>query len=224
MLPAKKRGLTTQNTAPSVSSGAACAFVAMVTRTCALSGDSRRLFTVPNSISLNLSGDLPACRPSALSNETSIVGPSFDSVSQTSQRGDRDRQQGNQPDRREPVRSTGDRLRRSRRCVGDVHHAPLWSDPIGSALAGNLFSTCLFSCSRDHLDRSLPCIRRDYVPNYPFEIKIVQRIRFARPHVYNEQNLRPDQGDAVAGLFNTVRNPRWAALRSISWGWRAAGR
>src|SRR3954469_20321209 len=85
MLPAKKRGLMTQNTAPSVSSGAACAFVAMVTRTCALSGDSLRLFTVPNSMSLNLSGDLPACRPSALSNETSIVGPSFDNVSQTSQ-------------------------------------------------------------------------------------------------------------------------------------------
>ena len=36
MLPAKKRGLTTQNTAPSVSSGAACAFVAMVTMTCLL--------------------------------------------------------------------------------------------------------------------------------------------------------------------------------------------
>ena len=85
MLPAKKRGLTTQNTAPSVSSGAACAFVAMVTMTCVLSGDSRRLLTVPNSISLNLSGDLPACKPSALSNETSIVGPSFDNVSQTSQ-------------------------------------------------------------------------------------------------------------------------------------------
>src|SRR3954454_10245885 len=84
MLPAKKRGLTTQNTAPSVSSGAACAFVAMVTRTCLLSGDRRRLLTVPNSISLNLSGDLPACSPSALSNETSIVGPSFDIVSQTS--------------------------------------------------------------------------------------------------------------------------------------------
>src|SRR5438128_8421566 len=85
MLPAKKRGLTTQNTAPWVSSGAACALVAIVTRTCALSGDSRRFFTVPNSISLNLSGDLPACRPSALSNEISIVGPSFDIVSQTSQ-------------------------------------------------------------------------------------------------------------------------------------------
>src|SRR4051794_10547208 len=84
MLPAKKRGLTTQNAAPSVSSGAACAFVAMVTRTCALSADSRRLFTIPNSISLNLRGDLPACKPSALSNETSIVGPSFDKVSQTS--------------------------------------------------------------------------------------------------------------------------------------------
>src|SRR3954464_15204462 len=84
MLPANKRGLTTQNTAPSVSSGAACAFVAMVARTCVLSADSRRPFTVPNSISLNLSGDLPACRPSALSNEISIVGPSFDIVSQTS--------------------------------------------------------------------------------------------------------------------------------------------
>src|SRR3954469_3618512 len=85
MLPAKKRGLMTQNTAPSVSSGAACAFVEMVTRTRALSGDNRRLFTVPNSICLNLSGDLPACKPSALSNETSIVGPSFDIVSQISQ-------------------------------------------------------------------------------------------------------------------------------------------
>src|SRR3954454_3737845 len=85
MLPAKKRGLTTQNTAPSVSSDGACAFVAIVTTTCVLSGDSRRLFTVPNSISLNLSGDLPSCKPSALSNVTSIVGPSFDKVSQTSQ-------------------------------------------------------------------------------------------------------------------------------------------
>src|SRR3954469_22881579 len=85
MLPAKKRGLTTQNTAPSGSSGAACAVVEMVAMTRVLSGDRRRFFTVPNSISLNLSGDLPACKPSALSNETSIVGPSFDIVSQTSQ-------------------------------------------------------------------------------------------------------------------------------------------
>src|ERR1700722_19817916 len=36
-------------------------------------------------MSLNFSCDCPACNPSASSNETSIVGPSFDSVSQASQ-------------------------------------------------------------------------------------------------------------------------------------------
>ena len=89
--------------------------------------------------------------------------------------GDRDRQQWNQPDRREPARSTRDRLRRSRRCIGNVHDAPLWSDPLGSALAGNLFSTLSIpSHSRDHLNGSLPCIRRDNAPSCPFQIIQVQ--------------------------------------------------
>src|SRR5579871_4113859 len=44
-----------------------------------------RLFTVPKTISRYLSCDWPACNPSAVSKETVIVGPCFDSVSQASQ-------------------------------------------------------------------------------------------------------------------------------------------
>src|SRR4051794_27112106 len=142
MLPAKKRGLTTQNTAPSVSSGATCAFVEMVTRTRALSGDSLRLFTVPNSMSLNLSGDLPACKPSALSNETSIVGPSFDKVSQTSQPAIATASKGinqiteSRCDRRVVAcGGAGDMLAMSMTL-------PSWSNSLGSALAGNPASAC----------------------------------------------------------------------------------
>ena len=43
------------------------------------------LCTVPNVMSLNFSKDCPACSPSPLSNETVIVGPSFDRVVQASQ-------------------------------------------------------------------------------------------------------------------------------------------
>src|SRR5271165_4968555 len=50
--------------------------------TCVLSGARSRLLTVPNTMSLNLSCDWPACSPSPLSKEILIVGPSFDSVSQ----------------------------------------------------------------------------------------------------------------------------------------------
>src|SRR5215469_18936635 len=85
ILPAKKRGLTTQNWVPSVSSGLASCVVAIVTTTCALSGVSSRLFTVPNTMSLYLSCDWPACSPSPLSKVTLIVGPSLDSVSHASQ-------------------------------------------------------------------------------------------------------------------------------------------
>src|ERR1700738_2993784 len=52
--------------------------------TCVLSGESSRLLTVPNTMSLYLSCDWPACSPSPLSKEILIVGPSFDSVSQAS--------------------------------------------------------------------------------------------------------------------------------------------
>src|SRR5215471_4493547 len=85
MLPAKKRGLTTQNNVPSVSSGLSSWVVAIVTTTRVRSGASARLFTVPNTMSLYLSCDWPACSPSPLSNLILIVGPSFDSVSQASQ-------------------------------------------------------------------------------------------------------------------------------------------
>ena len=40
---------------------------------------------MPNTISLNLSCDWPACSPSPLSKEILIVDPSLDSVSQASQ-------------------------------------------------------------------------------------------------------------------------------------------
>src|SRR3954470_6931137 len=154
MLPAKKRGLTTQNTAPSVSSGAACAFVEMVTRTRALSGDSLRLFTVPNSMSLNLSGDLPACKPSALSNETSIVGPSFDIVSQTSHAAIATASNGinqiaeSRCDRRTiACGGAGDTLAMSMTL-------PSWSGSLGAVLAGNPVSTYPVPQPRDDLDRS----------------------------------------------------------------------
>src|SRR5215813_12560575 len=85
MLPAKSRGLTTQKIVLSVSSVLASCVVAIVTTTCVRSGDSTKLFTVPNTMSLYFSCDWPACSPSPLSNEILIVGPSFDSVSQASQ-------------------------------------------------------------------------------------------------------------------------------------------
>src|SRR5580693_2785193 len=85
ILPANSRGLTTQKIVPSVSSGPASRVVATVTTTCVWSEESARLLTVPNTMSLYLSCDWPACSPSPPSNEILIVGPSFDSVSQASQ-------------------------------------------------------------------------------------------------------------------------------------------
>src|SRR6516225_8197231 len=84
IFPANSRGFTTQKIVPSVISGPASAVVATVMTTCDLSGASSRLLTVPNTMSLYLSCDWPACSPSPLSNEILIVGPSFDSVSQAS--------------------------------------------------------------------------------------------------------------------------------------------
>src|SRR5580704_3930497 len=84
ILPANSRGLTTQKIVPSVSSGPASRVVATVTTTCVWSGERARLFTVPNTMSLYLSCDWPACSPSPPSNEILIVGPSLDSVSQAS--------------------------------------------------------------------------------------------------------------------------------------------
>src|SRR5258708_4313521 len=83
-LPANSRGLTTQNSVWSFSNGSAFRAVATVTTTRVRSGESCRSFTVPKTMSLNFSSDLPASRPSAVRNETLIVGPSFDSVSQAS--------------------------------------------------------------------------------------------------------------------------------------------
>ncbi len=121
MEPAKRRGLTTQNAVLWVRSGSACRVVSIVTTTWEWSGARSRLLTVPKTMSLNLSCDWPACRPSAESKVTVIVGPCLRQGVPGEPRADRDRDERDQPDHRHMPRAPGRGMREHRR-LGEIGH------------------------------------------------------------------------------------------------------
>ena len=82
----------------------------MVTRTPRRSLVKSKLFTVPRVISLYLSWDCPACSPSASWNETTMLGPSLDRVSQASHRPIRMATSGIGPDHRQAAAFADRRL------------------------------------------------------------------------------------------------------------------
>jgi len=85
MLPANRRGVTTQNLVLSVRNGIAWRFISAVTISCDPSLLRTTLVTRPRSTSLCLMWDCPACKPSPLSKVMVMVGPRLEIVFQASQ-------------------------------------------------------------------------------------------------------------------------------------------